>query len=533
MTVIPTEDNLDPDFKFEYLESLSNAIEIYTAKVELQDPKTFIHRNSNLKYAFERALYFSFADNSELYRFFIKWKQKELPNRIRFSSSLLREIAICITNNQLSSKKVGIHHVSTKDTVKRYIGDLKRFILNKSRSIKDGVRNLGFLLKPSSEKSTLDVKSGHEDFWNQDRRFRFSNCKVKPEIVFLIDHSRYINFLSPIIKFLTQSYAYIVIEDSNLEENLRQATKPFISCRINISANKFTYSNNLFAFRGLLSLYDLLYEKLSQLMPKTVVVVEGNFAEDEIINQVCKRLSIPVYCIQQGWSPIIHNGFRNMSFTKMFIWGKGFTNLLQPHNPHQEFVAIGSHLLGSEMTAKNDNARNAISFFLQLPYKLISQEMWLDFLRLIEWTGQNFQDVPILIREHPRYQISQSEAAKLLAYPNIKLTPPGKFSMEEVLANSCISVAIYSSTILESVAAGTVPIIVNLTSMPRYNPDLHSLRAAIEVKSIEKAKETIKYLMANPDKLLTYQTTLHQVRAKYFFDTGERVACNLVKQILN
>ena len=531
MTVMPNEEILDQDFKFEYLEALSNAIESYTAKFELQEPKIFIHQNSNLKYAFERALYFLFADNSELYRFFIQWRQENLPNKFTFSSSLHHEIAICITNNQLSLKNLGICHVSIQDTIKRYIGDFKRAIFH-SQSARHRLKDLGWLLKSHSGNATFGGHSVHQEFWNQDRRFKFSDCTHKPEIIFLIDHSRYIDFLSPIIACITQPYAYIVLEDPNLEGILRQRKKPFISCRVNISTNRFTYNKDLFQFRGLLSLYDLLYEGLIQLMPKSVVVVEGNFAEDEIINQVCKRLSIPVYCIQQGWSPIIHNGFRNMSFSKMFVWGKGFANLLQPYNPHQEFAAMGSHVIGSDMPLKASEDRHAISFFLQVPYKLISQEMWLEFLELIEWTSQNFKDVPILIREHPRHQISISEAAKLLVYPNVQLTPPGKFSLEKVLSNSLMSVSIYSSTIIESIAAGAFPIIVNLTSMPRYNPDLHSLGAAIEVKSIEKAKETINNLITNRDTLLSYQAILRQIRDKYFSDTGERVALNLIKQIL-
>ena len=51
---------------------------------------------------------------------------------------------------------------------------------------------------------------------------------------------------------------------------------------------------------------------------------------------------ISCLCIQQGWSPIVHNGFRNMSFSAMLTWGEGFAELLRPHNPAQRFVVTGS-----------------------------------------------------------------------------------------------------------------------------------------------------------------------------------------------
>src|SRR5699024_10609006 len=74
---------------------------------------------------------------------------------------------------------------------------------------------------------------------------------------------------------------------------------------------------------------------------RAVVLAEGNAPEDETLARVGARLGLPTICVQQGWSPLVHTGFRNMSFAAMAMWGEGFGEILAPANPGQHFLAVG------------------------------------------------------------------------------------------------------------------------------------------------------------------------------------------------
>src|SRR5207245_2731811 len=77
-------------------------------------------------------------------------------------------------------------------------------------------------------------------------------------------------------------------------------------------------------FGDVIESYDRFHDAVFHLRPACLVVVEGNAPQDETINQACAQLGIPTVCVQQGWSPVLHNGFRNMSYTRMTVWGQGF-----------------------------------------------------------------------------------------------------------------------------------------------------------------------------------------------------------------
>ena len=98
-------------------------------------------------------------------------------------------------------------------------------------------------------------------------------------------------------------------------------------------------------FSALLHAANTMLQAIEALKPSCVVTVEGNSPLDSVMSEVCIGLGIPCYCIQQGWSPYVHVGFRNLNFTKMFVWGEHFAKVLKPFNSSQSFVISGSHAL--------------------------------------------------------------------------------------------------------------------------------------------------------------------------------------------
>src|SRR5262249_31936595 len=133
--------------------------------------------------------------------------------------------------------------------------------------------------------------------------------------------------------------------------------------------------------------------------PRLVVVVEGNSPFDECLNQACKLAKVPCVCIQQGWSPIIHAGFRHLSFTSMLVWGPEFGRLLAASSPGHGFTPTGSHIVGPPRHGATSG--DAVSFFLQARSPMIDDQAWNGLLTLVQRVAATLGEVRVLVREHP------------------------------------------------------------------------------------------------------------------------------------
>lgn len=483
------------DLNFDYIQQLCQAIEDFTKSKEAVHPQAFIYRGANLKYAVERALYFFAVDHERLRFFFRQWTQQQLPEIAKFNTVIERDLAFFIAN-----KEVELNCLKAKYKTFYYLLNWQ----------KDLVSQL---------------------FLNNQSNFK----SVQEEIVlFAVDHKKFVKFFEPVTRNLSIPYAYLLHPQTGIKSLLSSIgiqkyliEKQLYSVNISKKINLKKQPDNFFVDLPLVAnLYNYYYATLKKLKPKCVVVPEGNHIQDEIINQIGKQLSIPVICLQQGWSPIIHNGFRHMSYTKMLVWGQGFADLLQPYNPSQKFVITGSHIVKyrSVNSVNSATTRKGISFFLQSPNKLGNTTTWHQFLELIRWTAKEFVEVPILVREHPQFLLPSKERKRLQAYSNVKLVSPSSYSLAAVLADSMLVVAIYSTTILEGIAAGVLPLIFNVTSMPSYYPDVQAAGAGIEVKNLEAAKQALRRVITDQTYIFQFEAGMKKFRNQYFADNNSQKA---------
>ena len=483
------------DLNFDYIQQLCQAIEDFTASKEAVHPQAFIYRGANLKYAVERALYFFAVDHKRLRFFFRQWTQQQLPEIAKFNTIIERDLAFFIANKEIE--------------------------LNR---LKAKYKTLYYLL--SWQKNLVS-----QLFLNNQPNFK----SVQEEIVlFAVDHKKFIKFFEPVAKKLSIPHAYLLHPQTGItsllnsvgtQKYLIENQLSYVTTSKEISLKR--QPENFFVDLPLVAnLYNYYYATLKKLKPKCVVVPEGNHIQDELINQIGKQLSIPVICLQQGWSPIIHNGFRHMSYTKMLVWGQGFADLLQPLNPEQKFVVTGSHIVkySSVDSINSATTRKGISFFLQSPNKIGTIKIWNQFLELIRWTAKEFIEVPVLVREHPQYLLSGKERNRLQAYSNVKLVSPSSYSLSTVLADSMLVVAIYSTTILEGIAAGVLPLIFNVTSLPSYYPDVQAAGAGVEVKNLEAAKQAIHRVVTDQTYIFQFEAGMKKFRNQYFADNNSQKA---------
>lgn len=235
---------------------------------------------------------------------------------------------------------------------------------------------------------------------------------------------------------------------------------------------------------------DTHLEFLTSQRPRVVVVIEGNSPFDEVMNQACKLAGVPCVCIQQGWSPIIHSGFRHLSFDRMLVWGDEFGRLLAPFSPDQRFIATGSHVVGPLAEGAPSFHGDAVSFFLQGKAPMIDDTAWHGFLRLVRRVASRLPYTPILVREHPSAPLDEGTRLSL-EMPNVRCVNPATLPLYQQMAGSRIGVSLYSTTLLECIAGGVVPVAVNPGIVRSFIPSLAESGAGVEATSFADAEAAI------------------------------------------
>jgi hypothetical protein len=482
--------------KNNYIYWLIGAIETYTKKIIESDSNSFLYKGMDLRYAIERMLYINLINSKLLFTHYLSTSgDSNAPD------TKLEKESFDLYNFYLYS--------SQYFWIKIFLGSfLIRWLVSLIRSIKFKLSSILIKHKLIKNKGLL-VYISHPKF------------------------ERYLEAIQKELKPIHCRYVYSGKVNSKIFKGISENKKNYFDKRFP-HFEHFFLSKNLKNFYGLVKLAEEIVSGLQKIRPIGVLVVEGNAPEDSIICEACKLLSIPIFCVQQGWSPIIHNGFRNMSFDDMFVWGEGFKKLLTPFNPKQKFTPIGSHILNRACYEANevigDDLR--ISFFLQAPSALISEDAYRDFIELILWAAKEFRGENFLIREHPNYSIPVKFMNAILQMKNVEISIPSESNLSDVIMKSTLIVSIFSTVILESISMGVVPLICSIGSMESYGVELYG--SAIEVKSIEDAKKVLSEVILNRSYLQKYSDNLQRAKNEYFMTSTNpaRIIADTIKSAL-
>ncbi len=289
---------------------LCEAIGRLTAAWVTTDPASFRVRGADLRYVVERHLYFSLVADRGLYREFVA-RECGLGD---VESIPLSELA-----GLISPYLSGQRPESSGPRLGLWSRVLRSVYRRQGRA---AVRQAG--------------KADHP-----------------PMVLFLVIHPKFVRYFRPIAEALPVASAFLTIDDPTLFDWLEAARLPRVGVDLTPAAAAqmgprvkiagFEYATS--PFDGFAIRFNAVRAALEGLRPDCIVVPEGNAPIAELVNQAAKSLSVPTLCIQQGWSPVVHPGFRNMSYSAMCVWGKGFAELLAGRNPNQRFIATGNHII--------------------------------------------------------------------------------------------------------------------------------------------------------------------------------------------
>lgn len=464
----------------DFTRELCSAIERYTASAVRRDSQAYVYRGMQLRYAVERRLYIQGINSEALFRHYLA--------------------------------RVSIAPATALPALNPVESDIAFFLCNQREADDHPPRRMGQWLLETARRAYG---------WLRRRRPRVRLAQMsvqRHDILIHVVNAKFANYLAPVTRELGPgSYAYLATSDVGLGEQLAQRGLPVVGVPTTGSLHQHVFcSYALSDFLQLMHDADATLAALRVLHPRCVLVVEGNAPMDVITAEASRLLGIPCYCVQQGWSPYVHSGFRNMSYTEMFVWGARFAELLRPYNAGQVFRVTGSHALGTAGASSDRDSVNTLSFFLQAPCALLGVQAYEDFVDLIVSVAQAYPRVRVVVRAHPGYPLPDESRQKLQGCQNVQFSIPAVEPLAEVIAASDLVVSIFSTVLLEAMAMNVVPLICSIGAMRHYEPAIAAAGAAIEVQSMEDARRAIDQVVAEPARLASIRNSMSEISAEFF-----------------
>ncbi len=333
------------------------------------------------------------------------------------------------------------------------------------------------------------------------------------KITYYALHERFLTFMLPVLSRIP--HKMVVLCESPVPDDLEHGDNIFI-IELDfqwIQQNKNKYLKKLFP--DFLAMFNNLELFITLLEPSTLLVVEGNHYQFEMLAILGKNKGIPVICLQQGWPGILTAQFKEMQYTYFLSWGDGFSDIFRSNNPNPSYISTGY-----PFKLEKSLDRTGIAFFLQAPILVSNNQTYSELLELVVYCAEQFPDRPIYVREHPEFPLNSNDI-HLGHYRNIELVPPDSIALSKVFSNSVLAISIFSSTLMEALIYGTIPFIYNPNLMENYCPNLSKEGLGIEVSSLKEAKIQISNLMGNPNFLKAFAERISKNSSYYYASHGE------------
>ena len=271
---------------------------------------------------------------------------------------------------------------------------------------------------------------------------------------------------------------------------------------------------------------------LRESRPDIVIYCEGDAWNQDVISRVCRKLNIPSACLQWGAFPYEkpRTGLRDLCCNTFITWGPFFSAQLAPYNPSTRFVADGHPIIAPQSAA--GIARRVVFLLNTDPNGRVTglDHYHAEFWRFLLWFAETARDWKIIVRAHPMVAITPEERAALAAHAIVELHEPRHKPLKESLEGADLAVTVSSSSVVEAVAYGAVPFIINPAPW-KFQPNFSQLGAGFECKSTADAITTMKRLLVTPDEILSSRRELEKIRPQLFAATGEAAMDNIMQTL--
>lgn len=343
--------------------------------------------------------------------------------------------------------------------------------------------------------------------------------KKKPLIA--VHHWKFVNYLKESKLFDELDPLWLVKNPSMAEEIGLDADDLIVP-----QAKLFRTSKSDFPINIIHNLANELKLSLLRSRPSAIFVVEGDAPYHVLLSEIGRMLDIPVYCFQWGfYDDKIRTAFSEMRFTKFLSWGSIFENQLKPFNPQQDFISFG-HLLSNIATRTSDK----IIFLSQYVALYITKDDQEMFVKLAISLAKRFPD-KVLWRPHPNDSTNNKELLDL-KNGKVHLLDP-KEPLFNQLCSSSVAVSIGSSSLIDALYLGVIPISFNTTCLKNYPFPLVEQGVGFEFQSFDYALEQISSLLNNQDKISAVQKQINNAHNKFFSNNELSKKKNYINALCN
>jgi hypothetical protein len=471
--------------EYDYWQKLIEGIELYTKLKTKKNKEFFFSEGVNYIVAFERDAYYSIFGNSEYYP--------------QLQASLKDGVIMYVGNN--THKEIFLLMFSTlrvkvKKTFKYRVQEF--IYINRSSTL--------WLREKLAKKYTEYFQSSH---------------------LFISIHHKFIRNFSLFFQKFDNS-VFIICDD--LEESIKVCESNNYQYIV-LRAKSKLFNNFNKTVWALCCRYGHIKYLLDIVQPEFIFFLEGDAPIYELFNLAARQEgNIKTVCLQQGWSPVIHNGFRKMHYDLFLTWSRVFTDILQKYNPDQKFIDVGSYILNSKDEEKNGEA---ITFFYQRVGGFISKKMADSLIDFLLFCADKYPDQLFIVRDHPQISMDDVTMGKILKYDNIKVKNADKYLLPDVLLESKIAISLYSSTLYEAISCNVIPFAFNLTGLPKFNPGFDQKGIGIEVDNFQDAIVKIDKLINNGEYYINIQNNIISFKSQYFKNIGNDAITNIIQAIEN
>lgn len=322
-------------------------------------------------------------------------------------------------------------------------------------------------IKGGLDELRIDFKAdrlGHEKDVLRDAEshpWRGPMESVGGRVLIFADNLRHLEYLKPLTEALTErgNKTVVLTRSAILPDMKGHGTMTVIKYRHIISRAALT-SGLLERYNELALFAHTLYCMMLWMRPSVMICCDGCQTQYQMAALYCGSLGIPAVCMQFGWPGFIHAGFSKLPYSDFLMWGNRFGEIMGQYSETTRFRSTG------RLGEADDRGRHSkITFFLQAPVFVSTEEYRREFGELILATADRLMDREIAIREHPEYEDGKF-MKEIMMRSNI--TADKNTTAGESLRESLVGVSHFSSCLTEAPIFGCEPVVFNPTRGFRY-----------------------------------------------------------------
>lgn len=399
---------------------------------------------------------------------------------------------------------------------------LKTFLfyrLSMERDYYNQCRLKGMSIDEAMERVDAFMKMFNEESSGENQEEKRADMKAHPwyellseykgVLIVYLFNARQLQYLTPLLLELNHPVLllseYDIPEETELPEYVTALPIEF--------SNENTLTDKEFKLHFPLvfhyaNTFDILFQIIQ---PCGVICLEGCHFQEQLLAVVAESYDIPSYGIQQGWPSMMRTGFRRLPFRYFLTWGEQFSSLWAKYNPFPKFVPTGYMY---EIAGEVNGEKQCVSFFLQSPC-FLSDRIYFDaMLELISDSANTFPEVTFLVREHPEYRLEELIVEKWKELDNVEVVSDCR--LQDVYARAKIVVSHFSSSLMEGMLYGCIPLVYDPTANSHYYPDVEKEGLGRISKSAEEFQTCLKELLTERKQPIPFDK-----KNQWFTSTGD------------